>query len=83
MTVFGLSADQVATQKKFQQKHKLPYNLISDSKGELAKALGVPMKLGKFMARRAFLFKDGKLVWKDEKGATKTQGADVLKAMKE
>jgi len=83
VTVFGLSTDKVAAQKKFQKKHKLPYDLISDPKGEVAKALGVPMKLQKFMARRAFLFKDGKLVWKDEKGATKTQGADVLKAMRE
>ena len=33
------------------------------------------------MGRRALLFKDGKLVWKDDKGATATQGADVLKAI--
>jgi hypothetical protein len=27
------------------------------------------------------LFKGGKLVWRDDKGATSTQGADVLKAI--
>jgi peroxiredoxin Q/BCP len=83
VTVFGMSTDKVETQKKFQEAHKLPYDLISDPKGEIAKAIGVPVTLGKFMGRRAFLFKDGTLIWKDEKGATNTQGADVLKAMKE
>jgi hypothetical protein len=34
-----------------------------------------------FTARRALLFKDGKLVWRDDKGATSTQGAEVLKAI--
>jgi hypothetical protein len=29
------------------------------------------------------LFKDQKLVWKDEKGATATQGEDALKAIKD
>ena len=81
VTVFGMSTDDVATQKKFVEANKLPYDLISDPKGELAKVLGIPVTLGKFTARQAYLFKDGKLVWKDEKGATATQGEDVLKAI--
>ncbi|YCM43091.1 peroxiredoxin [Verrucomicrobiaceae bacterium 227] len=81
VTVFGMSTDDVASQKKFVDAHKLPYDLISDPKGELAAELGVPVKLGKFAARQAYLFKDGKLVWKDEKGATSTQGEEVLKAI--
>ena len=72
----------MATQKKFQEKNKLPYDLISDSEGKLAKLMGVSLIMGKFTGRTAFLFKDGKLVWKDEEGATKTQGADVLKVIK-
>lgn len=83
VTVFGMSTDDVATQKKFLDAHKLPYDLISDPGGKLAKKLGIPVKMEKFAARRAYLFKDGKLVWKDEKGATATQGEDVLKAIKE
>ncbi len=81
VTVFGMSTDTPETQKKFKDTHKLPYDLISDPGGKLAKAIGVPVKFGKFMGRRALLFKDGKLVWKDDKGATATQGADVLKAI--
>lgn len=81
VTVFGLSTDTPETQKKFQEKNKLPYDLISDPNGELASKLGIPLMVKKFTARRAMLFKDGKLVWKDDDGATKTQGADVLKAI--
>ena len=82
VTVFGISKDRQATQKKFVNQHKLPYDLITDSDGEIAKALGVPMKLGgRIMARQAYLFKNKKLVWKDENGATKTQGEDVLKVI--
>ncbi len=81
VTVFGLSTDSVEKQKKFLESHQLPYDLISDPKGVIAKKLGVPLVMGKFTLRRALLFKDGKLVWKDEKGATDSQGAEVLKAL--
>ena len=84
VTVFGISTDKVGTQKEFVDQNKLPYDLIADTGGEVAKAFGVPLKFGgKFAARSAFLFKDQKLVWKDEKGATATQGEDALKAIKE
>ena len=81
VTVFGMSTDDPETQKEFHQKNKLPYDLISDPKGKLAEKLGIPVRVGKFTARRALLFKDGKLVWKDEEGATATQGAEILEAI--
>jgi peroxiredoxin Q/BCP len=81
VTVFGMSTDKPETQKKFKDKNKLPYDLISDPGGEIAKALGISVRGGMFTARRALLFKDGKLVWRDDKGATSTQGAEVLKAI--
>jgi peroxiredoxin Q/BCP len=81
VTVFGLSTDTPELQKKFQEKHELPYDLISDPEGKIASKLGVPVRVGKFAARRAMLFKDGKLVWKDDEGATKTQGAELLEAI--
>ncbi len=79
----GMSTDTPETQKKFQEKNNLPYDLISDPGGKLALKLGIPVRVGKFTARRAMLFKDGKLVWKDDDGATATQGTDVLKAIAE
>ena len=81
VTVFGMSTDDPEAQKKFQQKHQLPYDLISDPKGKLASKLGISVRLGLFAARRAVLFKDGKLIWRNDKGATKTQGDDLLKAI--
>lgn len=81
VTVFGMSTDTPEMQKKFKEKHQLPYDLISDPKGKLSAELGIPLIVSRFTARRAMLFKDGKLVWKDDEGATKTQGADVLKAI--
>ena len=81
MTVFGRSTEKPETQKKFKDKNKLPYDLISDPGGEIAKTLGISVRGGMFTARRALLFKGSKLVWRDDKGATSTQGADVLKAI--
>lgn len=83
ITVFGISTDGPEVQRQFKDKNQLPYDLISDSKGKIAGKLGIPVRGGKFTARRAMLFKDGKLVWKDEKGATGSQGADVLKAIED
>jgi peroxiredoxin Q/BCP len=81
VTVFGMSTDKPETQRRFKDKNKLPYDLISDRGGEIAKKLGISVRGGIFTARRALLFKGGKLVWRDDKGATSTQGADVLKAI--
>ena len=46
------------------------------------KAFGVPSR-GKFASRQAYLFKDGKLAWKDEKASTTKQAEDVLKAIEQ
>ncbi len=35
--VIGVSRDDEASHARFQQKHKLPYTLLSDPKGEVAK----------------------------------------------
>jgi peroxiredoxin Q/BCP len=81
VTIFGMSTDSPEQQKKFHEKHGLPYDLISDPKGALAAKLGIPVRGGAFAARRAMLFKDGKLVWKDDEGATATQGVELLAAI--
>ena len=82
VTVFGLSMDSVEKQQEFLEKNNLQYDLISDKDGEIAKALGVKLIAGgKLTARQALLFKEGKLFWKDEKGATASQGEDVLKVI--
>ena len=78
--IFGVSFDTVEAQRKFAENQNLPYDLLADVEGNVIKAFGVP-SLGKFASRQAYLFKDGKLVWKDEKAGTARQGADLLAAL--
>lgn len=75
--VFGASLDDPAAQKAFREKYQLPFTLLADKDAKLADAFGVPHALG-FSKRQAFLFKDGKLVWRDLTASTDRQAADVL-----
>lgn len=76
--VFGVSGDSVKSQLEFQKEYNLPFDLLADTDGRVAKAFGVPMRLTKFPARQAFLFEDGKLIWKDLEASTEEQASDVL-----
>ncbi len=78
--VIGVSEDNSGDQKKFQDKYKLPFTLIADTDGAVAKAFGVPL-LGKFAKRQSFIIKDGKIAWLDLNASTAKQGDDVRKAL--
>lgn len=75
--VLGSSMDSVEAQKAFAEKYKLPFTLLADKEGKVADAFGVPHVAG-FAKRQAFLFQDGKLVWRDLSASTDQQAADVL-----
>lgn len=79
--VFGVSTDDVAAQKAFQTKYRLPFELLADADKKVTAAFGVPTTAG-YAKRQAFLFKDGKLVWRDLAASTEKQAADVLEAIK-
>lgn len=78
--VVGVSTDTVAGQKAFRSKYAFPFPLVADAEKKVTAAFGVPTTMG-FAARQAYLFKDGKLVWRDLKASTAQQAADVLKAI--
>ena len=78
--ILGVSTDSVKAQKAFKDKYKLPFDLLADADATVVTAFGVPKMLG-FAKRQAFLFKDGKLVWRDLAAATEQQAADVLKVV--
>jgi len=78
--VFGVSHDTVEAQKAFQEKYHLPFSLLADTAHEVSVAFGVPSR-GEYAARQAFLFEDGKLVWRDLEASTSEQAADVLAAI--
>lgn len=82
--VVGVSTDSVASQKKFADKQKLPFTLLADPNGKVLKAFGVKtIPIIGFSTRQAFLIKDGKVIWRDQKASTAEQAADVLKVVKE
>ncbi len=80
--VIGVSTDKVESQKKFQDKFKLPFTLLADPDGKVVKAFGVSSTLG-FASRQAFLIKDGQVIWHDKKASTSEQAADVLRVLGE
>jgi peroxiredoxin Q/BCP len=77
--VLGVSGDKVESQKKFQEKYKLPFTIIADNDSKVAAAFGVPTTLG-IARRQSFLVKDGKIAWVMPKASTETHAKDVLAA---
>lgn len=78
--VYGVSTQDAASHTSFSEKHNLPFPLVVDVGGEVAKAFGVPLKNG-LAARQSFLIgKDGnvKAVW--ESVSPDEHAKDVLKA---
>ena len=59
--VFGLSADTPAAQRKFQDAHSLPFDLLSDPKRELIGLLGAK-KSPSGTKRSHWVFANGKLI---------------------
>lgn len=78
--IYGVSMDSAKAQKAFKEKFKLPFDLLADADGTVVTAFGVPKTMG-FAKRQAFLFKDGKLVWRDLSASTDQQATDVLKVI--
>jgi thioredoxin-dependent peroxiredoxin len=54
-SVAGVSADDPATHKRFAERHRLPFTLLSDPKGQLAKQFGVKKTLGILPGRVTFV----------------------------
>jgi peroxiredoxin Q/BCP len=80
ISMVGVSTDSVKKQFEFHQELRLPFNLVSDEKEQIAKAFGVSVNFG-FASRQAFLIKAGKIVWVDHDASTKDQAQDILKAV--
>jgi peroxiredoxin Q/BCP len=57
----GISTDSDASHRAFAAHHRLPFLLVSDPDGELARAYGVPVRLS-FTSRQSFVVgRDGKV----------------------
>jgi thioredoxin-dependent peroxiredoxin len=53
--VIGISSDSVASHKKFAEKYRLPFTLLSDPGGSVRKAFGVPSSLGVLPGRVTYV----------------------------
>jgi len=78
--ILGVSEDKPGAQKKFREKYHLPFVLVADADGAVAKAFGVPTFLG-FAKRQSFLIKDGKIVWRDLSVSPSTHVAEINQAL--
>jgi peroxiredoxin Q/BCP len=54
VVMLGISGDDDASHKKFAEHHKLPFQLVSDPDGKIAKQFGVPFTAG-FASRQTFV----------------------------
>lgn len=82
MQILGVSADTVEGQKKFAEKYNLPFTLLADADGAVAKAFGVPTMMG-YAKRQSFIVKDGKIAWIVESAKTGDHAAEVQAALRE
>jgi thioredoxin-dependent peroxiredoxin len=67
VTIFGVSQDSSEIHAEFRKSHQLPFSLVADESGAVAKAYGVSSPLG-MSARVTFLIgPDGRVarVWPD------------------
>jgi thioredoxin-dependent peroxiredoxin len=53
--VIGISSDSEASHKKFADKHRLPFTLLSDRGGKVRTAFGVPATFGLLPGRVTFV----------------------------
>jgi peroxiredoxin Q/BCP len=53
--VVGVSSDGADSHEAFKSKHRLPFTLLSDPKGEAAKAMGVKKTFGLLAGRVTFV----------------------------
>ncbi len=82
--ILGVSVDTAKTQKEFCEQQKLPFNLLADEEGKLAKLFGV-FNPERNLARRVTFVIDPKGVVRviDEKVNVKTHGQDLVKLLQE
>lgn len=59
--VIGVSEDDDKSHQEFAKKHKLPFPLVADKDGKIAKTFGVPVKEGSAMRATYLIGPDGKV----------------------
>jgi len=78
VNVVGVSTDHVSSHRDFKEKFKIPFPLLSDPSGEVARAFGVPLEAGTTRHYTFFIDRRGviKKAWKNVRAWG--HSADVL-----
>jgi peroxiredoxin Q/BCP len=80
--VLGVSTDSNDSHKAFADKYQLPFMLLPDEDKSIAKAFGVPLKLGR-ASRMSFVFgRDGRVSKAFTEVTPQGHGAELLAAIK-
>jgi peroxiredoxin Q/BCP len=80
LSILGVSVDTPAGQKKFREKYALPFPLIADPDGTVARAFGVPAVFG-LAGRQSFLIVDGRIAWTSPQAKTRGHAEEVRAAL--
>jgi len=83
--VLGVSLDDVESHAAFAEKYSLPFPLLSDADGEVAKTYGVLKTMGtfRFAQRQSFIIDpDGKIAKHYQKVNAEKHSGDVLADLK-
>ena len=82
LQIIGVSRDAVDSQKHFQDEYHLPFTLVADRDGSVAKAFGVPMiGLLPIASRESFIVKDNRIAWTSIHAKTKGSAEEVQQAL--
>lgn len=80
LSILGVSHDRPEAQKRFREKYRLPYSLVADFDGRVARAFGVPTILG-FTWRQSFLIRDARIAWVSRSAKTTQHAEEVREAI--
>lgn len=61
VAIFGVSSDTAERHRSFQADHKLPFPLVADESGDVAKSYGVPKQLWGYSRITFLVGRDGKI----------------------
>lgn len=82
LQIIGVSRDTAEAQKNFQSKYNLPFTLIADTDGSVAKAFQVDLNPDSQRTKReSFIVKDGKVAWTSLKAKTAEHAQEVQTAL--
>jgi peroxiredoxin Q/BCP len=80
--IIGVSRDTADSQKHFQDEYHLPFTLVADRDGQVARAFGVSsIAFFPIDSRESFIVKNGKIAWNSVHAKTGGSAEEVQQAL--